>query len=184
MTQHFSNETSELTVKFNKENELLVRKLQETQKNLDEINISKEEMQENLKRAFMRGVCALNFEAMSILQEKKQGETKESPNKNSNLVAKTNGLTRKILDINDNLNGFLTNNQSDSVKEKHESEEKQANESVENSEGEENRKEEEEKNKNLTKKIVFYQAPKVIFLVFFNFYELFFIFLYFYLVFN
>lgn len=24
-------------------------------------------MQENLKRAFMRGVCALNFEAMNVL---------------------------------------------------------------------------------------------------------------------
>ena len=25
-------------------------------------------MQDNLKRAFMRGVCALNFEAMNVLQ--------------------------------------------------------------------------------------------------------------------
>ena len=30
--------------------------------------MSKTNMQENLKKAFMRGVCALNFEAMNILQ--------------------------------------------------------------------------------------------------------------------
>lgn len=29
-------------------------------------------MQENLKKAFMRGVCALNFEAMNILQPSDQ----------------------------------------------------------------------------------------------------------------
>lgn len=179
INQQFSEETSELTVKFNKENELLVRKLQETQKTLDEINISKEEMQENLKRAFMRGVCALNFEAMSILQEKK-GENKESPNKNNNLIAKTNGLTQKILDINDNLNGFLSNNQNTLVKEKQEVEEKEGNELCENSsEGEENEKENDEKNKNLAKKIVFYQAPKVNFIFFIKFIYIIFYFIYF-----
>ena len=30
-------------------------------------NKNKHAMQENLKKAFMRGVCALNFEAMNIL---------------------------------------------------------------------------------------------------------------------
>ena len=31
--------------------------------------------QENLKKAFMRGVCALNFEAMNILQSDKSEDT-------------------------------------------------------------------------------------------------------------
>ena len=31
-------------------------------------------MQENLKKAFMRGVCALNFEAMHILNPNDQGK--------------------------------------------------------------------------------------------------------------
>jgi centrosomal protein POC5 len=35
---------------------------------VEENNSSKTNMQENLKKAFMRGVCALNFEAMNILQ--------------------------------------------------------------------------------------------------------------------
>ncbi len=34
---------------------------------LDEANKLKIGLQDNLKRAFMRGVCALNFEAMSVL---------------------------------------------------------------------------------------------------------------------
>jgi hypothetical protein len=34
---------------------------------LDEANRLKIGLQENLKRAFMRGVCALNFEAMNVL---------------------------------------------------------------------------------------------------------------------
>jgi centrosomal protein POC5 len=35
---------------------------------VEENNRSKTNMQENLKKAFMRGVCSLNFEAMNILQ--------------------------------------------------------------------------------------------------------------------
>jgi hypothetical protein len=34
---------------------------------LEEANKLKVGLQDNLKRAFMRGVCALNFEAMSVL---------------------------------------------------------------------------------------------------------------------
>lgn len=84
-----------MAAKFNKEKELLMKRLQETQKVLDDINVSKEEMQENLKRAFMRGVCALNFEAMNILGDKK---------KEDGLIGQTNGLTNKLRDINENLN--------------------------------------------------------------------------------
>ena len=130
-----------MVIKFNKENELLSRKLQETQRNLDEINVSKEEMQENLKRAFMRGVCALNFEAMNILQEKK-GLPEE------NLLSQTNGLTKKVMDINENLNNLMN------PLEKGENSEKN-----DESQGEEDNEQQESMPNN--KKIVFYQASKV-----------------------
>ena len=133
-----------MMIKFNKENELLAKKLQETQRTLDEINISKEEMQENLKRAFMRGVCALNFEAMNILQEKKK-------NNEEDLILQTNGLTKKMLDINDNLNSLTINPLSEKNNESN-AIESEANNSI-NIENEENTYN--------NKKIVFYQAPKV-----------------------
>lgn len=42
-------------------------RLNEAMAQLDEANKLKMNMQDNLKRAFMRGVCALNFEAMNVL---------------------------------------------------------------------------------------------------------------------
>jgi len=146
LSEKFNEESNEMVIKFNKENELLTRRLQETQKTLDDINISKEEMQENLKRAFMRGVCALNFEAMNILQDKKKTE--------EDLISQTNGLTKKMLDINENLNfNSLTINPL----EKCENSEK----SLEVNQ-EENEIQEEILPNN--KKIVYFQAPKVTFL--------------------
>lgn len=145
LTEKHNTESNELIVKFNKENELLQRKLQETQSSLDEINISKEEMQENLKRAFMRGVCALNFEAMNILQEKKT--TNES-----SLLLKTNGLTQKILDINDDLNSI--------VKEPSKEFENSILEDQKSNKNEDFSIKNEEEN---SRKIVFFQAPKVCF---------------------
>jgi hypothetical protein len=65
-----TKELTELTAKYNKEIDILTRRLNETQAALDEANKNTFDMQENLKKAFMRGVCALNFEAMSILQTK------------------------------------------------------------------------------------------------------------------
>ena len=65
-----SRELNELTAKYNKEIDMLQKRLEETTRALDEANQKTFDMQENLKKAFMRGVCALNFEAMSILQTK------------------------------------------------------------------------------------------------------------------
>ena len=147
LTEKFNEESNDMVIKFNKENELLQKRLQETQNSLNEINVSKEEMQENLKRAFMRGVCALNFEAMNILQEKKK-------NNEEDLVLQTNGLTKKMLDINENLNfNSMTINPLE------------RNEKSEQSFAE-NKEEEAEKNEEIipnNKKIVYFQAPKVIF---------------------
>ena len=46
---------------------MLRRKLEEANVQLAQGNSQKAAMQENLKKAFMRSVCALNFEAMDIL---------------------------------------------------------------------------------------------------------------------
>jgi hypothetical protein len=45
----------------------LREKLNEASAFVDNEQRNKAMMQENLKKAFMRGVCALNFEAMNIL---------------------------------------------------------------------------------------------------------------------
>ena len=46
---------------------MLRKKLEEANVQLAQGNSQKAAMQENLKKAFMRSVCALNFEAMDIL---------------------------------------------------------------------------------------------------------------------
>lgn len=66
---------SDLAAKYNKEIDLLSQKLKEANDQLEIANKQKLDMQENLKKAFMRGVCALNFEAMSVLQL--NGQTRE-----------------------------------------------------------------------------------------------------------
>ncbi|EAR95512.2 hypothetical protein TTHERM_00079160 (macronuclear) [Tetrahymena thermophila SB210] len=66
-------EIDEITNRFNKEMALLKEQLQETQLQLNSIQYTKEQMSENLKKAFMRGVCALNFEAMNVIQGSQVG---------------------------------------------------------------------------------------------------------------
>ena len=46
---------------------MLRKKLEEANRLVERNNMQKVNMQDNLKKAFMRGVCALNFEAMNIL---------------------------------------------------------------------------------------------------------------------
>eukprot|EP01017_Pseudomicrothorax_dubius_P026458 TRINITY_DN2952_c0_g1_i3.p1 TRINITY_DN2952_c0_g1~~TRINITY_DN2952_c0_g1_i3.p1 ORF type:complete len:301 (+),score=94.57 TRINITY_DN2952_c0_g1_i3:698-1600(+) len=60
----------QVSMRFNKEIDSLATRLNQTQAALDEANRDRVNMQDNLKKAFMRGVCALNFEAMSILAPK------------------------------------------------------------------------------------------------------------------
>lgn len=73
-----NRELSDLAAKYSKEIESLSQKLSEVNEQLEIANKGKVDMQENLKKAFMRGVCALNFEAMNILQ------TNESSQENIN----------------------------------------------------------------------------------------------------
>ena len=46
---------------------MLRKRLDESNALVQNSQVSKANMQDNLKKAFMRGVCALNFEAMNIL---------------------------------------------------------------------------------------------------------------------
>jgi centrosomal protein POC5 len=61
------DERSQLAMYYNKEMELLQARLEETTAALNRELSAKVDMQEGLKKAFMRGVCALNFEAMNVL---------------------------------------------------------------------------------------------------------------------
>lgn len=56
-----------ISASYAKEVEMLRAKLSESNTELQKNELQKSQLQDNLKKAFMRGVCALNFEAMSIL---------------------------------------------------------------------------------------------------------------------
>eukprot|EP00347_Sterkiella_histriomuscorum_P014474 403360737 len=60
-------ELQSICAQYSKEIESLRKKLDEANTVVEQENKNKAMMQENLKKAFMRGVCALNFEAMNIL---------------------------------------------------------------------------------------------------------------------
>lgn len=65
-------ELQAISATYQKEIETLRSKLAEADRQLAINNRNKHMMQENLKKAFMRSVCALNFEAMSILDPAEQ----------------------------------------------------------------------------------------------------------------
>lgn len=56
-----------MTNKYQKEIQMLREKFVEATARNDEYERNKNQLQENLKRAFMKGVCAMNFEAMNAL---------------------------------------------------------------------------------------------------------------------
>lgn len=60
-------ELQSISASYQKEIDTLRGRLAEAEKQLHVNNRNKHMMQENLKKVFMRSVCALNFEAMSIL---------------------------------------------------------------------------------------------------------------------
>lgn len=60
-------ETERLAAEYEREIETLRAKLAEATQIIETENRNKAQMQENLQQAFMRGVCALNLEAMSAL---------------------------------------------------------------------------------------------------------------------
>ena len=60
-------EKASIAMHFNKEIEMLRNRLEDAERKVQSEEDAKLAIQENLKKAFMRGVCAMNFEAMNIL---------------------------------------------------------------------------------------------------------------------
>jgi hypothetical protein len=69
-------ERKALSIQYGKEIQLLQERLETANRELNQEAKAKVIIQENLKKAFMRGVCALNFEAMNILQP---GQSPDDP---------------------------------------------------------------------------------------------------------
>ena len=65
-------ELQSISAEYQKEIETLRRKCNDAEKSQVVQNRNRHAMQENLKKVFMRSVCALNFEAMSILDPAEQ----------------------------------------------------------------------------------------------------------------
>lgn len=63
-----------ISMKYQKEISTLQAKLSETMAELHTVTQNKKEMQNQLKRAFMRGLCAMNLEAMDVLNPEEANE--------------------------------------------------------------------------------------------------------------
>jgi len=99
-----NRELADLAAKYNKEIDILTSRLNEALRSLDEAEKNKQDIQENLKKAFMRGVCALNFEAMSIL---KPGEL--PPDENISDQTAFQRQTENIAQGHPNFNSLVLN---------------------------------------------------------------------------
>ena len=99
--ENLNRELSELAAKYNKEIDTFSTKLNETNRLLDEATKNKIDIQENLKKAFMRGVCALNFEAMTILQPPTKGSIDQ--NALERLMTSTSNISNKVADLGINI---------------------------------------------------------------------------------
>ncbi|KRX02142.1 hypothetical protein PPERSA_06337 [Pseudocohnilembus persalinus] len=99
------DEINEITSKYNKELEQIRTRLNETERLLEESNIQKQSLQDNLKKAFMRGVCALNFEAMSILDNKQEQQSQIQNGQNANqLLMNTQNINGALNMMEQNFN--------------------------------------------------------------------------------
>lgn len=105
-----NRELADLAAKYNKEIDMLTKRLDEALRNLDEAEKNKQDIQENLKKAFMRGVCALNFEAMSILKPGEQGAD-ESLSDQMAMTKQTENITQG----NPNFNSLVLNPVDDNM---------------------------------------------------------------------
>ncbi len=66
-------EVNQIVGRFQKEMEMLKEKLNEANRKNQEFQNNKMIMQQNLKKAFLRGVCAMNMEAMGVLGSNPEG---------------------------------------------------------------------------------------------------------------
>lgn len=60
-------ELEQVSNKYQKQIQTLRERLSEATLRIDDYERNKHQLQDNLKKAFMKGVCAMNFEAMNAL---------------------------------------------------------------------------------------------------------------------
>lgn len=137
-------ELGELSAKYNKEIDMLTGRLNEALRSLEEANQNKQDIQENLKKAFMRGVCALNFEAMSILKPNTGENTEELPEQTV-MMKQVQNMTQG----NPIFNSLVLNPVDENTRGNHDEDREIGGET--------------EKRASPKKNIVFYQNPKVYF---------------------
>ena len=65
--KRLEGELNEVTDRYQKEIQLLRERLTDSTARIEDYERNKSQLQDNLKKAFMKGVCAMNFEAMSVL---------------------------------------------------------------------------------------------------------------------
>lgn len=101
-------------MKYQKEIQLLQSKLSETTDELEMMNRNKIKMQEQLKNAFMRGLCAMNLEAMNVLQPSdktiQDGVNNQSAGGDGGLMGMTNTINSNLGSMNSALNHFQSSN--------------------------------------------------------------------------
>ena len=100
----FNTKLNEMANYYNKEITDLRNKLNDANYNIEKTNQSKNQLQENLKKVLMRGVMAMNMEAMNVLD-------KNGVNNNNNFnPSEFIGKTADNLMINNNNNNLNNNN--------------------------------------------------------------------------
>ena len=75
------NEIKKISSEYNQIIDSLKLKLNEANEKIENESLKRQQIQDDLKKAFMRGVCALNFEAMNVFQS----ENKKEDCKNINM---------------------------------------------------------------------------------------------------
>lgn len=88
-----NQELETVSMKYQKEITLLQSKLRTSLDELEAINRSKIQMQEQLKQAFMRGLCAMNLEAMNVLKPGEVAQANFDPKINQMADAMSLNLT-------------------------------------------------------------------------------------------
>ena len=100
----FNTKLNEMANYYNKEITDLRNKLNDANYNIEKTNQSKNQLQENLKKVLMRGVMAMNMEAMNVLDKNGVSNNNFNPGE---FIGKT---TDNLMINNNNLNNNNNNN--------------------------------------------------------------------------
>ena len=67
VTQEMGEQMEDMSMKFTKQIQMLEKGLKDANQTIQMHEQNKLELQQNLKNAFLKGLCAMNFEAMNVL---------------------------------------------------------------------------------------------------------------------